>query len=1005
MDQGDGTSDFDGIKLQNEASEATVENLINLPYLHEPAILHCLQNRYVGGDIYTYTGPILIALNPFKAVPLYTPPILESYYNFGLLKGQGIEGGKPLPPHVYAVADAAYRDMMRVISHSSETKTPTAVNQTILISGESGAGKTESTKIVLRYLTTVGNSSGNTMPVTGSVMEKVLQSNPILESFGNAKTLRNDNSSRFGKFIELHFSKRGHLIGASIRTYLLEKVRLAAQQIGERNFHIMYQLIVGCTAEEKKLWQLGSAKDYWCCNQGDVFTLKSVDDAKEFQDLRFALTTLNFDPADQQSLFGSIAGLMHLSQVSFIAKANVEEGCSLSQAADVMMHFKAVAELCGLSNDQLERVLTVRLMTANNESYDIKLTPIQAVEARDALSKALYSRLFEWIVLRVNQSICVDDSSKIRAEIGVLDIFGFESFTTNSFEQLCINYTNETLQQQFNQFVFKLEQSEYQKEQISWSFIEFPDNQDCLDLIEHKQNGILAVLDDVCKLGQASDEKFANRLYKLLESNPRFTANKKQRIDLVFCVTHYAGPVEYLTTSFVEKNKNELPKEATSLFRNSTLSLLSSIFAEGWSPIAPGDRHAATTGTGTAQSNSTGGGGGGGGGSKVPSVSTQFKLQLAELMAKVSSTMPHYIRCLKPNDQNVPDKFHRRRTTEQLRYGGVLEAVRVARSGFPVRLSHIEFFARYRCVANPYSKYTLKLPVSIDNGDSYDASRPNALSLSALKKPKVTLNDAPESYCKNLLLTFFDVEVGKGDSKMSSEVAHWMGLNNTSASATASAAKGPPMSADSIQCGLTKVFLRKPAHDMLEGRRSRKIRAAVNRLQCIVRGYPIRRLYLTTLRAIGLIQRVVRGHAARRDAIRLRREKTRLLAATTLQTGWRSSYHSRRFRKLLRAVVVMQCRSRGRAARVIAAHQAAVRRTVKLQRIVRGAVARLKWRRFRKAVIGELTSYVSFLNIDYNTNYDVNYDINYDDDVYYDIKSIIILIVVFIMMSIMMLIS
>ena len=981
MDQGDSTSDFDGIKLQNEASEATVENLINLPYLHEPAILHCLQNRYVGGDIYTYTGPILIALNPFKAVPLYTPPILESYYNFGLLKGQGIDGGKPLPPHVYAVADAAYRDMMRVISHSSETKTPTAVNQTILISGESGAGKTESTKIVLRYLTTVGNSSGNTMPVTGSVMEKVLQSNPILESFGNAKTLRNDNSSRFGKFIELHFSKRGHLIGASIRTYLLEKVRLAAQQIGERNFHIMYQLIAGCTAEEKKLWQLGSAKDYWCCNQGDVYTLKSVDDAKEFQDLRFALTTLNFDPSDQQSLFGSIAGLMHLSQVSFIAKANVEEGCTLSQAADVMMHFKAVAELCGLSNDQLERVLTVRLMTANNESYDIKLTPIQAVEARDALSKALYSRLFEWIVLRVNQSICVDDSSKIRAEIGVLDIFGFESFTTNSFEQLCINYTNETLQQQFNQFVFKLEQSEYQKEQISWSFIEFPDNQDCLDLIEHKQNGILAVLDDVCKLGQASDEKFANRLYKLLESNPRFTANKKQRIDLVFCVTHYAGPVEYLTTSFVEKNKNELPKEATSLFRNSTLSLLSSIFAEGWSPIAPGDRHATTTGTGTAQSNSTGGGGGGGGaGSKVPSVSTQFKLQLAELMAKVSSTMPHYIRCLKPNDQNVPDKFHRRRTTEQLRYGGVLEAVRVARSGFPVRLSHIEFFARYRCVANPYSKYTVKLPVSIDNGDSYDASRPNALSLSALKKPKVTLSDAPESYCKNLLLTFFDVDVGKGDNKMSLEVAHWMGLSSTSASASASAVKGPPMSADSIQCGLTKVFLRKPAHDMLEGRRSRKIRAAVGRLQCIVRGYPVRRLYLTTLRALGLIQRVVRGHAARRDAIRLRREKTRLHAAITLQTEWRSSYHSRRFKKLLHAVVVMQCRSRGRAARVIAAHQAAVRRTVQLQRIMRGAVARLKWRRFRKAVIGEWSSTVTPLNIDYYVNYDITIYDYHDDD-------------------------
>ena len=781
-----------------------MENLINLPYLHEPAILHCLQNRYVGGDIYTYTGPILIALNPFKAVPLYTPQILESYYNFGLLNSQGIDSGGPLSPHVYAVADAAYRDMMRVISQNTNMKngSAAAVNQTILISGESGAGKTESTKIVLRYLTTVGNSSGSAGLTTGSVMDKVLQSNPILESFGNAKTLRNDNSSRFGKFIELHFSKRGHLIGGTIRTYLLEKVRLAAQQHGERNFHIMYQLIAGCSPEEKAEWQLNRAQDYWYCNQGSVFTLKSVDDAEEFQALRVALTTLNFTAEDQRALFGSIAGLLHLSEVSFTAKMKVEDGCVVSTDDTVQSHFTTAAILCGLSSEQLERVLTVRVITAKDESYEIKLTPAQALDARDALSKALYSRLFEWIVSRVNESIRVDEASTVRAEIGVLDIFGFESFKVNSFEQLCINYTNETLQQQFNQFVFKLEQAEYQREEISWSFIEFPDNQECLDLIEHRQNGILAVLDDVCKLPQASDEKFASRLYKLLDSHSRFSATVTQRRDLVFCVTHYAGPVEYLASSFVEKNKNELPKEAVSLFQLSTLTLLSDIFSSSWSPNVTADKSPGSKKPVAQQGNGVSSAATGG---KVINVSTQFKAQLAQLMEKVSSTMPHYIRCLKPNDQSMADTFDRKRTTEQLRYGGVLEAVRVARSGFPVRLNHSDFFSRYRCLANPANKLAATLPFTLN---------------STSRESDVSMKERAER-CKTLLLTIWDEESGPGPGSNSS----------CGRSAVEGVCTAPAMSGDSIQCGLTKFFLRKTAHDLLEGRRSRRMRE-IGRASC-----------------------------------------------------------------------------------------------------------------------------------------------------------------------------
>ena len=912
-----------------------VEDLINLPYLHEPAILHCLQNRYVGGNIYTNTGPILIALNPFKTVPLYTPQILESYYNFGLLKSQGIEGCRALPPHVYAVADAAYRDMMRVMSQSLTSKPQTAINQTILISGESGAGKTESTKVVLRYLTTVGNSSGSSLYVTGSVMDKVLQSNPILESFGNARTIRNDNSSRFGKFIELHFSKRGHLIGGTIRTYLLEKVRLVTQQKGERNFHIMYQLIAGCSFEEREAWQLVSAEDYWCCNQGGVYTLRSVDDKVEFESLKAALSTLNFNNTDQQYLFGAVAGMLHLSEVTF---EELGDGCRVSPTESVTMHFAAFAQLCGLGEDQLKRVLTVRMMTAKDDSYEIELTLLQAMEARDALSKALYSRIFEWIVARVNESIKVDEMSTVRAEIGVLDIFGFESFASNSFEQLCINYTNETLQQQFNQFVFKLEQSEYQKEQISWSFIEFPDNQDCLDLIEHKQNGILAVLDDVCKLGQASDEKFVNRLYKMLIVNPRFAATAAQRRSLMFCVTHYAGPVEYLASSFVEKNKNELPKEATNLFRNSTLPLIHHIFSDGW--CSKGLSLSMSEGQGQSQGQGMGMGMGAalagqssstvsaGSAVKVLSVSMQFRLQLAELMVKVSSTMPHYIRCLKPNDQNLPDEFHRKRTTEQLRYGGVLEAVRVARSGFPVRLSQVDFFARYSCLADS-SKRTALLPSAV-----------NATDLSS--KASATEKSVTEGCCKSLLVDIW----GEEDSL---NVSATYKTGPVSGAHSSAPLRSGGNSKGSIQCGITKVFLRKTAHDILEGKRSRRLRAAACKLQSRYRGHRVREWYLETLRAVCLLQRICRGGAARRRYKALRWG----IAAVRVQTQWRAHNITKKFREFLHSLIVLQSNWRRKIAKAKAAVTSRLKAAICLQRVVRGAIARLRWKRVRQAVICE----------------------------------------------------
>ena len=303
-------------------------------------LLSIFQQRYGKGDIYTYTGPILIAMNPFKRVPLYTPQILEVYYNLGLLKAQGIvtdDGGTPLPPHVYAIADAAYRDMMKVMMHGYGQKdtASSSANHSILISGESGAGKTESTKIVLKYLTTVGNSTVGSQLVDGSVMDKVLQSNPILEAFGNAKTIRNDNSSRFGKFIELNFNKRGHLIGGSIKTYLLEKVRLPSQQQGERNFHIFYQLIAGASVEERDRWRLLPAETLHYTSMGQVVKLRNMSDLDEFRDLRTALHTLNFSAEDQRDLFDLVAGCLHLGELVFTSVQSAEgEGSAVIGADD-----------------------------------------------------------------------------------------------------------------------------------------------------------------------------------------------------------------------------------------------------------------------------------------------------------------------------------------------------------------------------------------------------------------------------------------------------------------------------------------------------------------------------------------------------------------------------------------------------------------------------------------------------------------------------------------------
>lgn len=866
--------DVENLKLRNNLSESCVENLINLPYLHEPAILFCLQERYSAGGIYTYTGPILIALNPFKTLPLYSTQTLEVYYNSGLLRSQGIDVGAPLAPHVFAIADAAYREMMKLMLHGGHNSghvggasSVSSADQSILISGESGAGKTESTKIVLRYLTTVGNSTQSLETITGSIMDKVLQSNPILEAFGNARTLRNDNSSRFGKFIELNFNKRGSLIGGSIRTYLLEKVRLPSQQVGERSFHIFYQLFAGADERQREVWKLRSIEHYDYVAKGGIFKLQHMDDAKEFAELKRALTILNFSAEDQSSLLDAVVGIIHLGQVRFASVVDGEgEGSSVVKDVDVQSELDSFCTLCGLSMENVVSTLCVRTIVARDESYEKKLNPVQASDARDAVAKAIYGRLFDWIVVTINKCMEVE-KHLIRASIGVLDIFGFESFLNNSFEQLCINYTNETLQQQFNQYIFKMEQLEYEREKIEWSFIEFPDNKDCLELIEHRTNGLFAMIDDECRLPKASDEKLASRMYKQFGTNKRFAASSAQKRDSKFCVLHYAGPVEYSTFKFVDKNKDELPKEAVSLLSSSSVPLLGALFtslvaeaaANRVDKAAHSPKRNRTSSFKAAPTNA------------VTSVGIQFKEQLGRLMETVYATTPHYIRCLKPNDKNEPDNFNRMRVTEQLRYGGVLEAVRVARSGFPVRLSHGDFYGRYRLLLNEQSRTEKgRLPPFLVSQDRSNHQK---------------VRECAETLLAKLWETFFR------SSALSTGMMRRPSMKQIK-----------ELSKESIQLGLKKVFLRKDAHDVLESHRAKQMHLAARRIQTYFRCRRVLIWYETMKWACRCVQRLARGMFARSKARFLRSTH----AAIVIQSIYRRHKSLRLYVIARKAIISIQ---------------------------------------------------------------------------------------------------
>ncbi|GMI64513.1 myosin XI A [Hibiscus trionum] len=498
-----------------EFPSSGVEDMTRLAYLHEPGVLQNLKCRFDMNEIYTYTANILIAVNPFQRLPhLYANNMMEKY------KGAALG---ELSPHPFAIADSAYRQMINE-----------KISQAILVSGESGAGKTESTKMLMQYLAFMGGQNSNTEE--RSVEQKVLESNPVLEAFGNAKTVRNNNSSRFGKFVEIQFNEWGRISGAAIRTYLLERSRVCQVSDPERNYHCFYMLCAA-PAEDVEKYKLGNPRTFHYLNQSNCIDLDVLDDSKEYLETRRAMDVVGINQAEQESIFRVVAGILHLGNVEF-AKGK-ETDAAEPKDVKSRLHLKTVSELFMCDEKSLEDSLVKRIIVTRGESITKALDPDTAALSRDALAKIVYSKLFDWLVEKINISIGQDPKSKFL--IGVLDIYGFESFKTNSFEQFCINLTNEKLQQHFNQHVFKMEQEEYKKEEIDWSYIEFVDNQDILDLIEKKPGGIIALLDEACMFPRSTHETFAEKLYQTFKDHKRFIKPKLARTDFTIC--HYAGDV------------------------------------------------------------------------------------------------------------------------------------------------------------------------------------------------------------------------------------------------------------------------------------------------------------------------------------------------------------------------------------------------------------------------------------------------------------------------------
>jgi myosin-5 len=681
------------LPLPNEDTDKDgVKDMTTLKHLNEPAILFNLRKRFDALHPYTYTGDICIAINPYQWLPLYTTEVREQYVD--------IESKKQMPPHVYATSAVAFQNMC------TDSK-----SQSVLVSGESGAGKTETTKIVMNHLATIASTvaaaaaaaaaeaaeaDGLPLPIVDAdsvnVVAQIIEANPLLESFGNAQTLRNDNSSRFGKFTQLQFDLEWRLVGCLSRTYLLEKSRVLAQGEGERNYHVFYQLLAGLEGEgmlkfpalneeEAVEANMQMGAEDWFRYLGTSDRKKVIEGSPDGEKFAFtckAMSVVGIGPGLQADMFRTLAAVLHLGQLSFFEKGKDEPAeaeavgygedvfedemadAALGTGARCVAAVANVAPLIGCSVEAIETALTCRTQSAGGESYTMPLQLKQAAKCRDALAKVLYTRIFDWLVAGINKAIGVRERSKWNTHIAILDIFGFEHFKHNSYEQLCINYANEKLQQQFTADVLKDVQTEYEEERIVWDHIEFPDNQDMLELIEGRV-GIINLLNEEVLRPQGSEAAFVRKTATLHGDSSRLTFPRGRQHELNFIVRHYACSVTYDAGGFLEKHTDALFPGLLDMVSVSSSEYIRTLFRD---EIKAKEKEAA------------GGSGGGGrrsgrGGRKsvigAVTVGSQFRSSLSDLMSEIGKTRVSYVRCLKPNPQKSAKMFDMPMVAEQLR--------------------------------------------------------------------------------------------------------------------------------------------------------------------------------------------------------------------------------------------------------------------------------------------------------------------------------------------------
>ncbi|KAF2841566.1 putative myosin MYO2 [Patellaria atrata CBS 101060] len=854
--------------LMNPAMLEASDDLTNLSHLNEPAVLQAIKLRYAQKEIYTYSGIVLIATNPFARVDsLYVPGMVQVYAG----KQRASQA-----PHLFAIAEEAFADMLR------DNR-----NQTIVVSGESGAGKTVSAKYIMRYFATrespdaPSKRTRNRSDAMSETEEQILATNPIMEAFGNAKTTRNDNSSRFGKYIEIMFDRNTDIIGAKIRTYLLERSRLVFQPLKERNYHIFYQLAAGASDAEREELSLLPVEQFDYLNQGSSPKIDGVDDKAEFIATKDALSKIGVDSGAQSQIFRILAALLHLGNVQI--KATRTE----STLAPDDKFLVTACKLLGINATNFARWTVKKQLITRGEKITSNLTQQQAVVVRDSVAKFVYSSLFDWLVENINHGLATEEVlSHAHSFIGVLDIYGFEHFAKNSFEQFCINYANEKLQQEFNQHVFKLEQEEYLREEIDWTFIDFSDNQPCIDLIEGKL-GVLSLLDEESRLPMGSDEQFVTKLHHNFGSDKQKFYKKPRFGKSSFTVCHYAVDVTYESDGFIEKNRDTVPDEHMEVLKASTNPFLGEVLEaasavrekESASVAKPGAMAASGRRIGTAAN-------------RKPTLGGIFKSSLIELMNTINSTDVHYIRCIKPNEAKAAWKFEGPMVLSQLRACGVLETVRISCAGYPTRWTYEEFALRYYMLV-PSKSWTpeIRNMANAILSKAFGAGKKDADDKYQMGLTKIFFRAGMLAYLENLRTTRLNDAAIMIQKNLRAKYWRRVFLEARQSIIT-------------FQSAVRGSIARQHAEE------ARQVRAATT-IQRVWRGAKARKFYHSTRRNVILFQSAAKGYLCRKHIL-----DTRLgNAAVLIQRNWRSARQLKAWRQYRRKVVIIQSLWRGRKAR------------------------------------------------------------------------------------------